>query len=95
MRNNTSEDERAGLIEAVNLGLAGLGQLPETAGVSSVALAVVADRQAKALVLGRRRVLRGLASRLGLESAAQVPVEVPSRMLRLYDLIGWNPPESA
>ncbi len=90
-RNGISEDERTGLIESINLGLAGLGMLPDSPAVSCVALAKVAERQAKALSSGRRRVLLGLSRRLGAMPAAPTSIEVPSRMLRTYDLIGWNP----
>jgi hypothetical protein len=75
---------------AVGFALQGLGELPEIAGRDQQALALLARRQARALAWGRRRTLRRLLGRLGVE-VEQPAAGGTERFLRPYPLLGWRP----
>lgn len=77
------------LSRALELAVAALGPLPEE-GRDPVALAILARRQATALATGRRRQLARFAARHGLSTLAPAG-PVPTRMLRPYALLGWQP----
>lgn len=77
--NSISEEERAGLIEAVKLGLEGLGLLPERPPIRCTALATVAERQARALSSGicRRLPRSAFPLRPFNDSRYAIPTQLP------------------
>ena len=96
-----SVEDRKVVAAAVRLALCGLGPLPEAPGLDPALLAAMAGRQARALAWGRRRTLRRLLRRHGVEigtgggRAAAGGGSVVARLLRPYPLLGWRPGDPA
>ncbi len=86
-----SASELEGLRQVLPLALALLGALPDGCAGDPTRFLLLAQRQAQALLWGRRRLLARLAARLGLEITSLPYDPVPSRLLRPYALIGWDP----
>jgi hypothetical protein len=95
---------RSGLLEPQDLerlrqlvpqALALLGALPDGSDGDPIRLRLLANRQAQALVFGRRRHLARLAARLGVQMSSLPYEPVPSRLLNPYELIGWLPPQQS
>lgn len=95
---------RSGLLDSQDLerlrqlvpqALALLGALPDGSDGDPIRLRLLANRQAQALVFGRRRHLARLAARLGVQISSLPYEPVPSRLLNPYELIGWLPPQQS
>lgn len=86
--------QRAALQELISLARSGLAALPDAPELDPSALPRLAQRQVRALALGRRRVLARLAHRIGGQPGEPSMGFVPSAMLRPYPLLGWDPPQS-
>lgn len=71
-----------------------LGALPDGCDGDPHSLHLLARRQARVLAYGRRKLLRRLAARIGLDFAGLPDGPVPDRFRRAYELIGWRPPAS-
>jgi len=92
LRENRPDAGQTGkLLAAIELALNGLDALPEVHEIDSSALLRLARRQADALGLRRRMVLKSLSRRLGRDLDGLPMGFVPHRMLRSYPLIGWKP----
>ena len=96
-----SVEDRKVVAATVRLALCGLGPPPETPGLDPALLAALAGRQARALAWGRRRPLRRLLRRHGVEivtgsrRAAARGSSAVARLLRPYPLLGWRPEDPA
>jgi hypothetical protein len=86
-------DDRERLEQVLAFAQAALGALPEEiARVDPASIRGLAQRQASALSVGRRRTLARLMARLGGETSSTLSMApVPARLCRLYPLIGWLP----
>ena len=71
-----------------------LGALPDGTDGDPASFFLLAQRQAQALSVGRRRHLSRLAVRLGMEPSGSPYDPVPRRFQRPYELIGWTPPSA-
>ena len=79
--------------QVLGFALSMLGPLPDGCAGDPASLLLLARRQAQVLAWGRRRHLKRLAARLGLDDTSSLASEpVPRRFQRPYRLIGWRPP---
>lgn len=83
--------DREVLASAIRLALAGLAALPQEPGIEPARLALLGQRQARAIAWGRGRTLRRLLRRLGAETHAAIEEGESARHLRAYPLLGWKP----
>lgn len=83
--------ERETLASALGLALAGFAALPQEPGIEPSRLAVLGQRQARAIAWGRGRTLRRLLQRIGEQARAPIGESGNARLLRAYPLLGWEP----